>query len=240
MRRRALLIALGICSFMVCGCVRRRITVRTNAPGAQVYVDRKPIGQSPASTSTIYYGTRLIEVVADGYETEKVLHRFNPPWYQIPPIDFFAETLWPWELRDEQTVDVAMRPKRLPDRDELVARGQVLRTQSSQGVATPLVAPPPGNDGVAAVTENPSAQITTPGNPGPAGVVPNPSVLPGPSFPNQVLPNPYVPSGSPAAGFNSGVASGSNLSPNPQSGAGGWMSPSVPPVRDYRPAINGN
>lgn len=158
----------------------------------------------------------MIEAVADGYETEKVLHRFNPPWYQIPPIDFFAETLWPWELRDEQTVDIAMRPKQLPDRDQLVARGQVLRNQSAQGVATPMVVPAGGNSNVG-LTENQSFGITNPVG---------------------VAPNPY---GGPTMGVTNGAGPGFAAPANQQqSGAGGWMSQSVPPVRDYRPAIGGN
>ena len=226
-----------MCWLLVCvclissGCVRRRITVRTNAPGAQVYIDRKPIGSSPASTSVTYYGTRLVEVVADGYETEKVLHRFNPPWYQIPPIDFFAETLWPWELRDEQTLDISLRPRQLPNREELIARAESLRAQSAQGVATPLVIPAGGSSDNG-LTENPGLGITDQG-----GVVPSPGVLPGQSFPIQNLPNPY---GGPSTGVSSGVGPGFAPPPGQQSGAGGIMSPSVPPVRDYRPPIGGN
>jgi hypothetical protein len=64
------------------------MTVRTNPPGAMVYVDRKPIGLSPASTNYVYYGTRNFEIVRDGYRTERFLRRFNPPWYAIPPLDY--------------------------------------------------------------------------------------------------------------------------------------------------------
>ena len=86
------------------GCLRRCMTVRTNPPGAQVYIDRQLIGASPASTSFLYYGTRHIEVVADGYRTEKVLRKLSPPWYQLPPLDFITETLWPGEIRDERII----------------------------------------------------------------------------------------------------------------------------------------
>ncbi|RMF41888.1 MAG: PEGA domain-containing protein [Planctomycetota bacterium] len=130
--------SLWICST---GCVRRRLMVRTNPPGASVYVDHQYIGTSPAATSTTYYGTREIEVVADGYRTEKVQRTFTPPWYEWPPLDFISETLWPWELRDERIVDIAMVPMQKPTSQELVARADALRLQASQGVATPVVAP---------------------------------------------------------------------------------------------------
>lgn len=129
-----LLIALPVCS----GCVRRRLTVRTNPPGAMVYVDRQLIGPSPASTSVTYYGTRHIEVVGDGYRTEKVLRTFNPPWYQIPPLDFISETLWPWEVRDQRVVDITMIPDPQVPSEELIARADTMRTQVAAGIAVPL------------------------------------------------------------------------------------------------------
>jgi hypothetical protein len=141
------------------GCVRRRLTVRTNPPGAMVYVDRQLIGPSPASTSFTYYGTRHIEVVGDGYRTEKVLRTIRPPWYQIPPLDFFAETLWPWEIRDQRVIDITMVPEPEVASSELIARGEQLRTQAAMGIATPLGAQAGGA---------PAGQILPPG-----GTVPN-------------------------------------------------------------------
>ncbi len=123
------------------GCVRRRMTVRTNPPGASVYVDRQLIGTSPASSSFTYYGTRHIEVVADGFRTEKVLRKISPPWYQFPPLDFITETIWPWEIRDERIIDVTMVPAQPLPAEELTTRANTLRLQAQQGLATSL--PPP-------------------------------------------------------------------------------------------------
>ena len=120
------------------GCVRRRLTVRTSPPGAAVYVDNQYVGVSPTATSTTYYATRQIEVVKDGYRHEKILRRFNPPWYQLPPLDFVTDTLWPKKIRDERIVDITMVPQQLMSSDELQARANGLRVQAAQGVATPL------------------------------------------------------------------------------------------------------
>lgn len=106
-----------------------------------VYVDKEPIGKSPISTSFVYYGTREIEVVHDGYRTEKIRRKISPPWYQIPPLDFVSETLWPGEIRDERVIDVTLVPKQVPSREELLARADQLRIQSSQGIAVPLGTP---------------------------------------------------------------------------------------------------
>lgn len=153
-------------SVFATGCVRRRLTVRTNPPGAMVYVDRQAIGPSPASTSLTYYGTRHIEVVGDGYRTEKILRTINPPWYQIPPLDFIAETLWPWEIRDQRVVDITMVAETPTPSEELIARGDQLRTQAAAGVAVPLTR-----------TQGPADAPAVPVLP-PSGVVPTTPVLP--------------------------------------------------------------
>ena len=122
------------------GCIRKRMTVRTSPPGAMAYIDKNPIGLTPVSTSFTYYGTRNIELVRDGYRTEKFLRRINPPWYAIPPLDFFSETLWPFEARDERIIDVQLTPDPVVPTEALIASGEQLRLQSSQGTA---VSPPP-------------------------------------------------------------------------------------------------
>ena len=120
------------------GCVRRRMTVRTNPPGAQVYVDDQEIGITPASTDFIYYGTRKIRIAKDGYETTTVMERMRAPWYQWTPLDYVFENLWPWEIRDERIVDVQLAPKRVVPTQELIGRAENLRQGTRQGVVTPL------------------------------------------------------------------------------------------------------
>lgn len=128
---------------LVPGCVRRRLTVRTKPAGAQVYVDSKYLGKSPISSSTLYYGTRQVEVVRDGFRTEKILREITPPWYQIPPLDFLAETLWPWEIRDERVIDIAMVPQQPTTSEALNTNANQLRMQASQQAVTTV----PGSNG---------------------------------------------------------------------------------------------
>ncbi|MEM6469756.1 MAG: PEGA domain-containing protein [Planctomycetota bacterium] len=118
------------------GCVRRRMTVRTNPPGATVSVDNQVIGVSPAATPFNYYGTREFRVEADGFRTETIRRRFNPPWYQWPGIDFVSETLWPGELRDERIIDVTLVPKTIPPEEEVIGRADSLRSQAASGYVT--------------------------------------------------------------------------------------------------------
>ena len=74
-------------------------------------VDDQPIGQTPVSTGFTYYGTRKIQLVKDNFETLTVKQTFNPPWYELPVVEFISENLWPWELRDERVVDFQMIPQ---------------------------------------------------------------------------------------------------------------------------------
>ncbi|MCC9603795.1 PEGA domain-containing protein [Stieleria sp. JC731] len=112
------------------------MTVRTNPPGAMVSVDNQVIGSSPAATPFTYYATRDIRIEADGYRTETIRRRFNPPWYQWPGIDFVAETLWPGELRDERIIDVTLTPQVQPPDQEVISRADNLRQQSRNGIVS--------------------------------------------------------------------------------------------------------
>ena len=119
-----------------CGCVRRRMTVRTSPPGATISVDNQVIGTSKAATSFTYYGTREIRIEKDGFRTETIRRKFHPPWYQFPGLDFITETLWPGEIRDERIIDVQLVPRELESTDQVVGRADALRTQSRAGVIT--------------------------------------------------------------------------------------------------------
>ncbi|KAA5543892.1 PEGA domain-containing protein [Roseiconus nitratireducens] len=112
------------------------MTVRTNPPGALVSVDNQVIGTSPAASSFTYYGTREFRIEADGYRTETIRRRFDPPWYQWPGIDFIAETLWPGEVRDERIIDVQLVPRTVPAAEEVLSRADSLRNQANAGVIT--------------------------------------------------------------------------------------------------------
>lgn len=115
------------------GCVRRRMEVRTNPPGATVSVDNQVIGTTPAASPFIHYGTREFRIEKDGYRTEVIRRNIRPPWYQWPGVDFVAETLWPGELRDNRIVDVQMVPDAMESSDDVLQRAESLRNQARNG-----------------------------------------------------------------------------------------------------------
>lgn len=131
----------GLC-LLVCagGCVQRRITVRSNPPGALVYIDKYEIGRTPCSVEYTYYGERQIKLVKDGFETLTVMQWIPPPWYEIPPLDFVSETIVPNEIRDERTFTYQLVPTRVVPTNQLIGRAENLRQATK---LERLAAPPP-------------------------------------------------------------------------------------------------
>jgi len=114
------------------------MTIRSNPPGALVFVDDTEIGRTPVSTGFTYYGARKIQLIKDGYETLTVKQPFPPPWYEIPPLDFVSENLWPFETRNEHLVNFQLQPQQIVQNDRLLERAEDLRTRARYGYAVPL------------------------------------------------------------------------------------------------------
>lgn len=150
------------------GCVRRRLTVRTNPPGALVYVDNQEIGYTPVSVPFTYYGTREIRLEKDGFETLTTKQKFKAPWYEWPVIEFFSENLWPGEIRDERVVDFQMFESQHADAN-FRARARNLREGARMGSVVPLPDLQPRNQGTLPLPAPRQPQPATSGLRGQAG-----------------------------------------------------------------------
>ena len=122
------------------GCVRRRLAVRTNPPGAMVFVDNQQIGTTPCAVDFTYYGTREIRLVKPGFETLTVNQPIPTPWYQIPPIDFFSENLVPTKILDHRTVSFNLQPQVIVPTEQLLDRANQLRQETLQEAVVPASA----------------------------------------------------------------------------------------------------
>jgi len=141
---RAAILALLIGMVVVPGgCVRRRLNVRTNPPGALVYVDNQLIGTSPCAVDFTYYGTREIRLVKPGYEPLSINQPIPTSWYQFPPLDFISENLTPTKIRDNRTVIYDMQPQVIVPTHEIVERGEQLRRDTNPYPVQPAGATPP-------------------------------------------------------------------------------------------------
>lgn len=117
------------------GCVYRRLTIRSNPPGAIVEVNGQRIGTTPASMDFTYYGTYDIKMSKPGYQTLTVKQPVAPPWYQIPPLDAVSDNLIPVQVtnRHDFLWNLTPLPPEAFDDHRLRDRGQEYRTRARSG-----------------------------------------------------------------------------------------------------------
>ena len=117
--------------FAFSGCVTRSLTVKTNPGNALVYIDNELIGESPVTIPFTYYGTRKIMIERkdeDGVLTHErtiTFEKIKAPAYEVFPLDFFSEILWPRELKDDHVLSynlVELEPLSIKERQEKVLK----------------------------------------------------------------------------------------------------------------------
>jgi hypothetical protein len=244
------------------GCVQRRLTIRTNPPGALVYVDNRQIGTTPVSTSFTYYGVRDIRIVKDGYETLVVKSHIPTPWYEWFPLDFVSENLVPREIRDERLLDFQLAPQQLVAEEDLRRRADQLRTINQAQMISPLPNVPGGQSNMVpmlAPTRGPLPSFVPPGSPSeslppPAGSAPgvNPVYPPGganspPSQPGYAPQPSYTPQPSyapqpgytPQPNYAPGNPVPGTTSPSAPYGSGVGQPGAAPPLHSLSQNFNG-
>jgi hypothetical protein len=151
MRRLAWSGCVLLAAALLSGCVERRFVITSNPPGAAVYRDGQLLGVTPVDDYFIYYGDREYILVLDGYETLKVRQPAPLPWYEIPPLDFVAENLWAFKIRDIRRPEpYQLQPLQVPNPNLILDRASQLRSsgrglgsQPSQAAPLPATTPPP-------------------------------------------------------------------------------------------------
>lgn len=131
-----LLIVLVIVPMLCCGCVQRRMIIRSIPEGAFVMVDGQSVGATPLSVPYTYSGTRDIKLERNGYKTINVQQRFDPLWYQTFPVSLISENFAGREIRDERVLDFTMEPKSQVQEDRLIERANDLRLNIGRGTIT--------------------------------------------------------------------------------------------------------
>ena len=109
--RRAVWLAAGC--LLVGGCVRRALTIRTDPPGALVYVNDGLKGPSPVSYDFTWYGWHRVTIRKAGYERVDDRKYLRAPAYLWIPLDLAME-LVPFTVRDERTWSYTLLPEQTP------------------------------------------------------------------------------------------------------------------------------
>lgn len=119
-----------------CGCVQRRLIVRSQPENALVTIDNRVIGRTPLSVPYVYSGTREIKLELDGYQTIKVQQRLDPTWYERFPISLVSENFAGREIRDERLLDFQLQPRVQQPENQLIDRANQLRYNINRGTIT--------------------------------------------------------------------------------------------------------
>ena len=107
--------------------------IRSDPPGATVAVNGAEAGVAPVRVPFTTYG--VFEVVLSAPHCQRLRTKVpvEPPWYETMPLDFFAENLWPFTLRDDHEVTLSLKPLQESIAPGLDERERQLRDRSLQG-----------------------------------------------------------------------------------------------------------
>lgn len=110
--------------------MHRRMTIRSDPPGALVRLEGEDIGYTPVSIDYTYYGKREITLLKDGYETLTVLQPVPPPWYQVLPFEFVSDNVALTKINDRRDFTYRLQPQRMVPTQELIERANGLRSEA--------------------------------------------------------------------------------------------------------------
>src|SRR5262249_46494932 len=97
-------------------------------------------------------------------QTLHVLQPVRPPWWEIPPLDFVAENVIPFKIRDIRRFSYPMQPLQTVPSGDVLQRGSILR-QQGQALGEPrpiVVAPASTTPAVPAATPAPATMPPAP------------------------------------------------------------------------------
>ena len=109
------------------GCVERKLTIRTEPPGAMVVLNDEEIGESPVTVGFSWYGDYCVRISKEGYQTLDTHQQLEGPWYDDFPFDFFAEIVNPRKIVDSYEWTFELSPMPPVSRDELIRTAEQMK-----------------------------------------------------------------------------------------------------------------
>jgi hypothetical protein len=106
---RSIVIA-ALLSPLLAGCVERTMTIKSDPPGALVYLNDQEVGRTPLKRDFTWYGDYDVQIRKEGYETLKMHQPVIAPWYEWVPFDLFAEML-PMRATDNHDLFFKLNPE---------------------------------------------------------------------------------------------------------------------------------
>lgn len=131
---RALCALCGVALLLgCCGCVERKLLLRSEPTGANVTVNGKDIGMTPADVPFITYGDYDIVASAPGYQRLRVVEPVAPPWWETIFLDFIVENVWPGTITDAQSIQLTLVPLAVAGEEGVNQRERALRNRLEAG-----------------------------------------------------------------------------------------------------------
>jgi len=116
-----------VVAVILCGCVERKLTIRTEPPGALVVLNDEEIGESPVTVGFSWYGDYCVRISKEGYQTLDTHQALDGPWYDDFPFDFFAQILNPKRIVDSYEWTFELSPMPPISRDELIRSAEQIK-----------------------------------------------------------------------------------------------------------------
>ena len=95
------------------GCVYRSLTIRTEPPGALVYVNDQLKGESPVTYDFVWYGWHRVTLRKEGFARLDDQKLLRAPVYLWIPFDFVME-LVPFRMHDTREWSYVLTPSPAP------------------------------------------------------------------------------------------------------------------------------
>lgn len=118
---------------LLTGCahnMHRRVTIRSEPPGALVKLEGEEIGYTPVSMNFDHYGTREITLIKDGYETVTAMQKVRTPWYQKVGVDLVTDNFSPVKINDRMEYTFTLNKQEVVSNDQLLQRAGGMRSQA--------------------------------------------------------------------------------------------------------------
>ena len=126
------------------GCVEQTMTIKTDPPGALIYLNDLEVGRTPLTRDFTWYGNYDVEVRKDGYQTLKTHQWVVAPKYLWVPFDLFME-LQPTTVKDHHDLFFKMEPETAAalDPGPVISRAEELKAdlESSKFTRKPSTQP---------------------------------------------------------------------------------------------------
>jgi hypothetical protein len=105
---------------LLSGCVRSRVVVTSEPPGATIHMNDLHLGKTPVEMPFTWYWYYDFQAQLEGYETAVERKRLRAPVYLWPGLDLLMEAM-PFPVYDTKRVHLVLREQKDRPDPEMVS-----------------------------------------------------------------------------------------------------------------------